>query len=79
MSPTKQEEYDASKEPFDTKVVYIAIEDAEQYSAHLTGVFAALRRAAYNAARALEEERLKTQRLEAKLARWEKADVGSAS
>ncbi len=79
MSPTKQEEYDASHDAFDTKVVYMAIEELQRYHSEFMSYVAALKKAAYDAVRALEAERTKTLRLEAKLARWESTDVGSGT
>ncbi len=67
MSPTKQEEYDASKEPFDPKAVYTAIADADTFQNEWQRHLAALKKVAYEAARALETEREKTKKLEARL------------
>lgn len=64
MSPTKQEEYDASNDAFDTKRVYVAIEEVERYQQEFSGYIAALKKAAYDAARALEAEREKVKQLE---------------
>jgi len=71
MSPTKQEEYDASRDVFDPKTVYAAITEMQRHQHEFMGYITALEKVAYTAARALEDERAKTQRLEAKLERWE--------
>lgn len=86
MSPTKQEEYDASKDAFDPKTVYVAITEMQRYMQEFAGHVAVLEKAAYAAGRALEDvqqalagEREKNLRLSAKLARWEATDVGSGA
>lgn len=66
MAP-KQEEYDASKDPFNTRRIYTAIEEVERIKQELEVKLAALKKAAYEGARALDEERAKSQQLQDKL------------
>lgn len=79
MSPTKQEEYDASKDAFDPKAVYVAITEMTRHLQEFTAHVGGLQKLSYAATRALEEEREKNRRLEAKLARWEATVVGSGT
>lgn len=74
MSP-RQEEYDASADAFDTKAVYIAIDQMVELQQTMQSHIVQLKRAAHLAARALDDEREKTRRLMAQLARWESRDA----
>lgn len=63
MEPTKQEEYDASKEPLDLKRVYTTITEMTRHQQEFAERVGDLQKLTYMVARTLEEERMKTMQL----------------